>query len=219
MNAQTNVAAQTATPNGNTKLNQTIEIKVGNKSAFSIAEKPIVKTNEFMSLLGSIIAPENKTVVKELAHKRDKLTFIIQDNTPAGLIVSIPSETANNDTLTRIIKTMQNVTKQIFAGYELEEETKNEVHISILTSMEKIGIKFSTFTKVAVNKGVKGWAENKRLKVQIVTEKTKQDNLRLYAENDVMRDELKVIRKDNITKITGLIPEVSEKLQLFLSKK
>lgn len=217
MDTQTNNAAHTATPNGNTK--QAIEILVGGKMPFALEDKPVIETGNFMSVIGSILDANNKTIVKDAATKRDKLTFVIKDETQNGLLVSIPSETANNDTLTRIIKAMQDVTKQMFAGYLLEEETKNPVHISILSSMEKTGIKFSTFTKVAVNKAVKAWAENKRLKVQIVTEKAKQDNLRLYAENEVMKPEIKLIRDENTKQIAGILPEVKGKLHLFLSKK
>ena len=179
---------------------QKVAIEVGKSNPIVLDEKPDFNPANFAQFLGALIDPENNTVLKSPL-KGNAITFKVSDGTKNSLIVSIPSETVSNDRLSRVIKTVQNVAKQMFAGYMLEEETKNPVHIDILMSLNGVGLKFSTFTKVAVTKGVKAWSENKRLKVALLVEKSKQDNLIMIAENEVIRPIIKGIADTNKTKM------------------
>jgi hypothetical protein len=145
--------------------------------------KPI----EFLKFIGHLIDSKRKSFILE---KKNKVSFVIPDTEGKPLTVVIPNETANSDVITRVQKTVTEVTAQIFSGFMLEEATVNVMHMEILASLQSAGIKFSSFTKIGINKGVSTWVQNKRLKVATLAEKTDRLNLRLNCENVVMREEL-----------------------------
>ncbi len=166
---------------------------------------------EFCKFIGQMINPKEKSFVTE---KANKFSFKV-----GNLIVEIPNATSSNDTLTRVIKTFQSITKQMFAGYELEEEVKDENYTLLLSSLQHAGIKFSNYSKISVNTGLQIWANNKRLKVALMQEPTMEKNMRLSAQNSIMRDELgkvQIIRKANEEKVKD---EEILKIQMFLPEK
>ncbi len=207
-----------------TQTNNTNEAKVMSLTVIehfrkdTISQFPAIEfePKNFLKFIGHIIDVNHKSFIRE---KKNKVSFIIPD-TESGksLEVVIPNETANSDVITRVQKTVQSVTSQIFSGFMLEEETKNPMHVEILESLKSSGIKFSSFTKIDVNTGVRQWVQNKRLKVAILAEKTLALNLRLSCENEVMRDELSGKQAIRQAEKKAILPELKETLKAYLGR-
>ncbi len=150
-----------------------------------------------------------KGIGQMVAKVQSKATF-----TYLGKKFILPSLTANNSNPERAANVFKQLVANFFPATEDRTETlkQGSDEYAAILSLQKVGFKFKTVSKVAVKEAIDTKLKNWKAKMNVQKEETRGLNAGIIAETKVLNVLVKEMRADNLAAITGFEKKLQSKL-------